>query len=155
MPTIFNDREQPSTKPCAGGWLRECDREDYASWYRMARDLDAQLSVVEEEGSVAQQAEATAQRLIFATFPKPGFFATSGGVPLKPSRAKSVAAWSQQMADVMSREDSVVTLSPKIFEVPQKRSDIPPFLQGIGAGVVVGGLLVGAGLWYAKTREWI
>lgn len=155
MATVFNDIGQPSTKPCVGGWLRECDRDDYASWYRMAQELDAQLSVVEESGDVAQQTEATAQRLIFATFPKPSFFATSGGVPLKPSRAKAVAAWAQEMADVMSREGSVVTLSPRIFEVPRKESDIPPFLKGVGAGVVVGGLLIGAGLWYAKTREWI
>ncbi len=155
MPTIFNDRDQPSTKPCEGGWLRDCDREDYASWYRMAKDLDVQLSIVEAEGDVVQQTEATAQRLIFATFPKPSFFAVSGGAPLSPSRAKAVAAWSQEMADVMTREDSVVTLSPKIFEVPRTQSDIPPFLKGVGAGVVVGGVLIGAGFWYAKTREWI
>ncbi|KKL67068.1 hypothetical protein LCGC14_2138660 [marine sediment metagenome] len=77
MATIFNDIGQPSTKPCAGGFFRECDRNDYASWYRMAQELDAQLSIVEESGDVAQKANATAQRLIFATFPKPGFLATT------------------------------------------------------------------------------
>lgn len=155
MATIFNDIGQPSSKPCAGGWLRDCDRGDYASWYRKAREMDAWLAVVEDSGEPDQRAVATAERALFAVFPEPGILSSAGGIPTSPSRAKSVAAWAQHVADILSREGSAVTLPPSLFEAPHRESDIPPFLTGVGAGIVVGGILVVGGVWYAKTREWI
>lgn len=153
MPTVFNDIGRPSTSPCEGGWFRDCDMGDYSSWYRRATELDAQLAVVEDSGAPDQRARATAERLIYATFPEPGPFPIAGSLPMKPSRAKSIAAWCQKVADMLGREDSVVKLPPHIFQAPPVPSDVPVFFKGAAVGIAVGVLILGGGYLYAKSKD--